>query len=57
MRSRLCLALVSSACLGVATHAFARDSLFNPKLLEIDHPVDVDIRQFNRSNTLAAWRL
>ncbi|UAK21273.1 fimbria/pilus outer membrane usher protein [Kluyvera sp. CRP] len=52
MRSRLCLALVSSACLGVATHAFARDSLFNPKLLEIDHPVDVDIRQFNRSNTL-----
>lgn len=52
MRSRLYLALASSACLGIATHALARDSLFNPKLLEIDHPVDVDIRQFNRSNTL-----
>lgn len=54
MRSRLYLALASSACFGIATHAIARDNLFNPGLLEIDHPVDIDIRQFNRSNTLPA---
>ncbi|ECB1584490.1 fimbrial biogenesis outer membrane usher protein [Salmonella enterica subsp. enterica serovar Stanleyville] len=30
----------------------ARETLFNPGLLEIDHPVDVDIHQFNRSNAL-----
>jgi len=50
--SRLCIALISGACLGVAIQAVAKDSLFNPKLLEIDHPIDVDIRQFNRSNSL-----
>jgi outer membrane usher protein len=27
---------------------------FNPALLEIDHPVDVDIHQFNRANNLPA---
>ncbi|HCL5252126.1 TPA: fimbrial biogenesis outer membrane usher protein [Salmonella enterica] len=51
-RSHLYLSLVSSLCLGLATQAVARDTLFNPNLLEIDHPVDVDIRQFNRSNAL-----
>ncbi|EBA7188312.1 fimbrial biogenesis outer membrane usher protein [Salmonella enterica] len=52
IRLHLYLALASGACLGIATHAIAQDSLFNPNLLEIDHPVDVDIRQFNRSNSL-----
>lgn len=28
--------------------------MFNPALLEIDHPVDVDIHQFNRANSLPA---
>jgi outer membrane usher protein len=51
-RLHLYLALASGACLGIATPAIARDSLFNPSLLEIDHPVDVDIHQFNRSNAL-----
>ncbi|WP_434661002.1 fimbria/pilus outer membrane usher protein [Klebsiella sp. MISC125] len=49
---RLFLALVSGACLGFTTHAVARDTMFNPHLLEIDHPVDVDLRQFNRTNSL-----
>lgn len=52
--SRLCIALASGACLGIAAQAVARDSVFNPRLLEIDHPANVDIHQFNRSNTLPA---
>lgn len=52
IRLHLYLAMASGACLGMTTHAIARDSLFNPNLLEIDHPVDVDIHQFNRSNAL-----
>lgn len=44
---------ISGVCLIVSFSSLARDSLFNPKLLEIDHPVEMDIRQFNRSNALA----
>lgn len=51
--SRLCLVLVSGASLGLfVPAATAQFSLFNPRLLEIDHPVNVDIHQFNRSNAL-----
>lgn len=52
IRLRFYLALASGALLGFATQTMARDSLFNPSLLEIDHPVDVDIHQFNRANML-----
>ncbi|EAC1133318.1 fimbrial biogenesis outer membrane usher protein [Salmonella enterica subsp. enterica] len=52
IRLRLYLALASGALLGFATQTMARDSLFNPGLLELDHPVDVDIHQFNRANML-----
>lgn len=49
---RLCLVLISGAYLSIAFPTMARETLFNPGLLEIDHPVDVDIHQFNRSNAL-----
>lgn len=49
---RHCIAMISGLCLSIPVQSLAQDSLFNPKLLEIDHPVDVDIRQFNRSNAL-----
>ncbi|MFV7532253.1 fimbria/pilus outer membrane usher protein [Enterobacter mori] len=53
--SRLFSVLISGASLSLSVSAIAApDSLFNPNLLEIDHPVDVDIRQFNRSNALPA---
>lgn len=52
IRLRFYLALASGALLGFPTQTMARDSLFNPNLLEIDHPVDVDIHQFNRANML-----
>lgn len=53
--SRLCIMLLSGACLGGAFPVLASDSLFNPRLLELDHPVEnIDIRQFNRSNALPA---
>lgn len=51
---RLALALASGVALGVGSNAHARDSVFNPALLEIDHPMNIDIRQFNRTNTLPA---
>lgn len=51
---RLALALASGVALGVGSNAHARDSVFNPALLEIDHPMNIDIRQFNRTNTLLA---
>lgn len=38
--------------LGVSAPAIAKDTVFNPALLEIDHPVNIDISQFNRANTL-----
>ena len=47
---RLCLVLISGAYLSIAFPTMASETLFNPGLLEIDHPVDVDIHQFNRSN-------
>ncbi|EBS4305186.1 fimbrial biogenesis outer membrane usher protein [Salmonella enterica subsp. enterica] len=49
---RLCLVLISGAYLRIAFPTMASETLFNPGLLEIDHPVDVDIHQFNRSNAL-----
>lgn len=49
---RHCIAMISGLCLSIPVQSLAQDSLFNLKLLEIDHPVDVDIRQFNRSNAL-----
>lgn len=53
MTPRLCIMLLSGACLTISAQAIAVDSLFNPRLLELDHPVaGVDIRQFNRSNAL-----
>jgi P pilus assembly protein, porin PapC len=52
INSRIYIALVSGVCLGITAQAIARDSVFNPGLLEIDHPVNVDIRQFNRANML-----
>ncbi|HDC2125378.1 TPA: fimbrial biogenesis outer membrane usher protein [Salmonella enterica] len=53
--SRLFVTLISGSCLLVTAQVFARDSLFNPRLLELDHPTEnIDIRQFNRSNTLLA---
>lgn len=53
--SRLLITLISGSCLLFSSPVFSRESLFNPKLLELDHPVDnIDIRQFNRSNTLPA---
>lgn len=53
--SHLFITLASGICLLCSTPAFARDSLFNPRLLELDHPADnIDIHQFNRSNTLPA---
>lgn len=50
--SRLFPMLISGAYLFTTAPVTASDTLFNPRLLEIDHPVDVDIRQFNRSNAL-----
>ncbi|MBQ0246216.1 fimbrial biogenesis outer membrane usher protein [Citrobacter freundii] len=50
--SRYCIVLVSGVFLSAAFQSRAQDTLFNPNLLEIDHPVNIDIRQFNRSNTL-----
>ncbi|EBL5610469.1 fimbrial biogenesis outer membrane usher protein, partial [Salmonella enterica subsp. enterica serovar Typhimurium] len=44
--------LVSGVFMSATFQSMAQDSLFNPNLLEIDHPVNVDIRQFNRSNAL-----
>ncbi len=53
--SHLFITLASGICLLCSISAFARDSLFNPRLLELDHPADnIDIHQFNRSNTLPA---
>lgn len=53
MGLRLYLVLVTGASLGFLVPASAaQNTVFNPGLLEIDHPVDVDIRQFNRSNAL-----
>lgn len=53
--SRLCIVLLSGACFGGVLQAQARDNLFNPRLLELDHPVNnIDIRQFNRANALPA---
>ncbi|ENT7737213.1 fimbria/pilus outer membrane usher protein [Salmonella enterica subsp. enterica] len=49
---RLCLVLISGTYLRIAFPTMASETLFNPGLLEIDHPVDVDIHQFNRSNAL-----
>ena len=51
--SRIFIALASGVVLGLSGEAAARD-MFNPALLEIDHPVDVDIHQFNRANSLPA---
>ncbi|ECG5958019.1 fimbrial biogenesis outer membrane usher protein [Salmonella enterica] len=52
---RLCCVLVSGICLAGISSAMAEDTLFNPRLLEIgSHPIDVDISQFNRSNSLPA---
>lgn len=48
--SRLFPVLISGACLCAATQVDAQGYSFNPRLLEIDHPVDIDIRQFNRAN-------
>ncbi|BBQ86288.1 TPA: fimbrial biogenesis outer membrane usher protein [Kluyvera ascorbata] len=50
--SRYCIVLVSGVFLSAAFQSMAQDTLFNPNLLEIDHPVNIDIRQFNRSNAL-----
>lgn len=50
--SSLFIALTSGMLLCLTGTAAARDALFNPALLEIDHPMDVDISQFNRSNSL-----
>ena len=53
--THLFITLASGICLLCSISAFARDSLFNPRLLELDHPADnIDIHQFNRSNTLPA---
>lgn len=52
--SRISIMLVSGICIVSSGHVVARDTVFNPALLEIDHPVSVDIRQFNRANTLPA---
>ncbi|RSK65634.1 fimbrial biogenesis outer membrane usher protein [Enterobacter huaxiensis] len=51
--SRFFIALASGVFLGLSSEATARD-MFNPALLEIDHPVDIDIHQFNRANNLPA---
>lgn len=51
--SRLYMALASGMLFSFSGASFAKD-MFNPALLEIDHPVDVDIHQFNRPNTLPA---
>ncbi|ELY2068292.1 FimD/PapC N-terminal domain-containing protein, partial [Enterobacter hormaechei] len=50
---RIFIALASGMVLGLSGEVAARD-MFNPALLEIDHPVDVDIHQFNRANSLPA---
>ena len=50
---RFFIALASGVSLGFSGVTLAKD-IFNPALLEIDHPVDVDIHQFNRANTLPA---
>ncbi|ERP01006.1 hypothetical protein L349_08553 [Enterobacter sp. MGH 3] len=50
---RIFIALASGMVLGLSGEVVARD-MFNPALLEIDHPVDVDIHQFNRANSLPA---
>lgn len=51
--SRIFIALASGVILGLSGETAARD-MFNPALLEIDHPVDVDIHQFNHANNLPA---
>ncbi|MDA8512532.1 fimbria/pilus outer membrane usher protein [Citrobacter sp. Igbk 14] len=40
------------AALGFSQIVMAQDTVFNPALLEIDHPMNVDIRQFDRQNAL-----
>ena len=50
---RIFIALASGMVLGLSGEVAARD-MFNPALLEIDHPVDVDIHQFNRAKSLHA---
>ncbi|WP_414165454.1 fimbria/pilus outer membrane usher protein [Superficieibacter sp. BNK-5] len=49
---RVFIALASGVFIGFSGQVVARDLLFNPALLEIDHPMDVDIHQFNRANHL-----
>nr|WP_318383681.1 fimbria/pilus outer membrane usher protein [uncultured Enterobacter sp.] len=50
--SRFFMTLASGAVLAIASQSMAHESVFNPALLEIDHPVDIDINQFNRANAL-----
>lgn len=47
------LLMISGVFFSAAKMSAAND-LFNPALLEIDRPVDVDISQFNRANSLPA---
>lgn len=51
--SRVITTLASGVLLCFSGGVQAKD-VFNSALLEIDHPMDVDIRQFNRANNLPA---
>ncbi|EOX7394072.1 fimbria/pilus outer membrane usher protein [Enterobacter quasiroggenkampii] len=51
--SRFFIVMASGLFFSFSGETVAKD-LFNPALLEIDHPVDIDIRQFNRANALPA---
>lgn len=52
LRPRCITVAICCVVMGLSRTALARDTLFNPGLLEIDHPTNIDIRQFNRANAL-----
>lgn len=51
--SRVIMVLTSGLLLFFSENTLAKD-VFNSALLEIDHPMDVDIQQFNKANNLPA---
>lgn len=50
--TRFFIVLATGLVFGVVNQSSASEPLFNSALLEIDHPVDVDIRQFDHMNNL-----
>ena len=54
MSSSLVITVLASGVLLCFSGGVQAKDVFNSALLEIDHPMDVDIRQFNRANNLPA---